>query len=56
MQRASTSLPNAPEHVNLESLHEGMSAVANFLDAVHTELSLRRDYVEQEAAELARRE
>lgn len=54
-KQRTASLPNAPEYVNLESLHEGLSAVANFLDAVHTELSVRRDYVEQEAAELDRR-
>jgi len=38
------SMPNAPDLVNLRVLHEGMTAIANFLEAVRCELSLRRQH------------
>lgn len=39
------SMPNAPGLVNLRVLYEGMTAIANFLEAVRCELSLRRQHV-----------
>jgi hypothetical protein len=41
------SLPDAPAHVNLATLHEAMEAVASFFSAVRTELGARLDYISE---------
>ncbi len=48
------TLENAPDHVNLEALHEAMDALANFFDAVRSEMQMRQDYVDEMMAEEAR--
>lgn len=47
------SMPDAPMTVNLQTLHEGMTALANFLDAVRMALSVRTDAIDEMKAEYA---
>jgi hypothetical protein len=48
------SMPNAPEHVNLRQLQDGMEALANFLSCVRMEMSSRIQFELEWNAEQAK--